>query len=52
MLEAAVTLLVEAAAVLVAVEEITLLQNKETTLEELGLVDKFLCTFIKIRFTV
>jgi hypothetical protein len=47
MLEAAVTLLVEVAVALVAVEEITLLQNKETTLEELGLVDKFLSILIK-----
>jgi hypothetical protein len=38
---------VAAVAALVAVEEITLLQNKETTLEELGLVDKFLSILIK-----
>jgi hypothetical protein len=47
MLEAAVTLLVVVVEVQVAVEEITLLQSKETILEELGLVDKFLSILIK-----
>jgi len=51
MLEETVTLLVVEAAERVVVEETILLQNKETTLEELVLTDKFLCTFIKIRFT-
>jgi hypothetical protein len=51
MLEATATLLAVEVEVLVVVEETILLQNKETTLEELGLTGKFLCTFTKIRST-
>jgi hypothetical protein len=47
MLEVTATLLEEAVAALVVVEEIIHLLNKETTLEELGLMDKYLYTFIR-----